>query len=164
MGYNVLRQIKPILYRLQRQYGVPVDYYVPLTNTNDVRTGRITRTYDVYRTKKTIALPASELRDFAYDLSYIAANKNFTYGGFFDSRDRVFIFRRQDFPKGFDFTIDHHIVFEHKRFKMESLQPTAQNWGVLILGQAIESVPTEEQHLAKAINRVTLSQDANGAN
>ena len=93
---TVLRQIKRILYRLKRQFGQEIVYSRNTTNTVNYRTGAITRAGTDVTIKRAIVLPARMIRSFEYDLTYIAANKNFTYGGFYDDSSRLIIVDRKD--------------------------------------------------------------------
>jgi hypothetical protein len=45
---------------------------------------------------RAILLPRKISTNFAYDLSFIAANKNFTYGGFFGKTQRVILIDARD--------------------------------------------------------------------
>ena len=93
---NVLRQIKPIIYRLKRNYGVTVKV-VRLSNLQDnLQTGKMSQDKQEITIKRAIVGPALALRDFVYDLSFIAANKNFTYGGFFDTDTSIMILDTKD--------------------------------------------------------------------
>jgi hypothetical protein len=58
-------------------------------------------------------------RDFEYDLSFIAANKNFTYGGFFDPSVRDVIIDSKDIPSGFEITGDMYVIFDDRRYEIK---------------------------------------------
>lgn len=70
--------------------------------TLDRAAGTAARTDADYSIKRAIVSPASQAGDFVYDLSFIAANKNFTYGGFFDTTQRYVIFDVRDIDKASD--------------------------------------------------------------
>ena len=129
---NNLREISIILYRLKRSYGLPATIKRVATSTQDVLTGVITQTYLEYPIKKVIVLPANEVRNFLYDLSYIAASKNFTYGGMFDQNSRVMIIDIKDAPKGFVLTNNDCIVFETKGYKIKDFELAEHNQGWLM--------------------------------
>lgn len=121
MSQNVLRQNKLAVYRLKRNYGLAARLYRPQTDSYafDVETGRQVRQWDYHDVARVIRLPAVIARKFVYDLSFIAANKNFTCGGFFDVDAVIFIVDRKDLKiKGTTniFTLDQnsHIEVESK--------------------------------------------------
>lgn len=97
MGAPNLRQIRNILYRLKREFGVPLvlhtisSYAEPNleTGTTDIQTTSI-------NIRRAIKLNVKLQRTFVYDLSFIAANKNFTTGGLFDKYDNVIIVDAHD--------------------------------------------------------------------
>ncbi len=88
---NLLRQITQIIYRLKRNYGDRVVIVQVGVTTNNLKTGKATQKTIMIEVNRAAILPANQKRDFDYDLSFIAANKNFTYGGFFDKIDMVII-------------------------------------------------------------------------
>ena len=98
MPQNVLRQNKVVVYRLKRNYGLACRIYRPDTDAYqfNIETGRQQRQWEYIDVKRGIRLPAAIARKFVYDLSFIAANKNFTYGGFFDVDSVLFIIDRKD--------------------------------------------------------------------
>jgi hypothetical protein len=68
-------------------------------------------------------------RDFSYDLAFIAANKNFTYGGFYDETSKFVMIDAKDLPAAItniqasdsiihesqEYDIDQHSESENKR-------------------------------------------------
>jgi len=108
---NVLRQNKLAVYRLKRNYGLAARIYQPVVGVYafNVETGKQERQWEFIDVRRIIRLPAVIARKFVYDLSFIAANKNFTYGGFFDVDAVIFIVDRKDLG---DFTIDNNGHFE----------------------------------------------------
>jgi len=96
MRSNNFRQHKIAIYRLKRNFGQAVTLRQCTSNISDIQTGEITRTYSDYNIIRAIVLPKNIKRDFSYDLSFIAANKNFTYGGFYDVNTRIVMIERKD--------------------------------------------------------------------
>jgi len=97
---NTLRQIKNIVYRLKRSHGVKATLRKRGADSYDVQTGAITRASSDIVIKRAIILPSQMTRQFFYDLSYVAANKNFAEGGFADINSSVAIIDIRDLPKG----------------------------------------------------------------
>lgn len=78
------REIRMIIYSLKREWGTPVLIRREKV-TLDVDTGDQTITVEQScNIRRAVILPRAVQTDFVYDLSFIAANKNFTYGGNFE--------------------------------------------------------------------------------
>ena len=93
---NILRQNKVILYRLKRSFGLEVEFYNPTSSDYDITTGAMTRVFENFTVKKAIVLPNQIQTKFSYDLAFIATNKNFTYGGYYDTSIRNMIVSKSD--------------------------------------------------------------------
>jgi hypothetical protein len=141
---NNLRQIELILYRLKREYGQLIYVRKPTQNDNDTQTGKIVRDYAVYKVKKAICLPADLMRSFVYDLTYIAANKNFAYGGLFDKLTKIFIIDKKDLKlEGIKLDIDTtcHVVCKARKYDIVSCDETEDSSGYLIKAKNIDATP-----------------------
>ena len=136
---NNLRQIRIILYRLKRNFGLPITFWHPISNTSNIQTGAINRSYTVTQIKRGIVLPTRTIRDFTYDLSYIAANKNFTYGAYFDTDDRLIILDKKDLPDGFSVSNNDHMVFETEIYVVKEFAMSEHGQGYVIKGKMITS-------------------------
>lgn len=112
MWSNNLRQSRNTIYKLKQNYGKVAYLRKPTTSTSDVTTGKMTRAYDVHRINKAVILPIDTLKTFIYDLTYVAANKNFTYGAYFDKSSSFVIIDPIDLPLGLEIaeSIDQIIV------------------------------------------------------
>jgi len=140
---NNLREIRIILYRLKRSYGLPAIIKRPLTSIQNVTTGVIVRTFETIPIKRVIVLPAQNLRNFIYDLAFIAASKNFTEGGLFDQNIRTMIIDIKDAPKGFILTMNDHIVFETRRYEIKNFELAEHNQGWLLQTIELDSSDAE---------------------
>jgi predicted secreted protein len=141
---NNLRQIELILYRLKREYGLPIVVRKQTQNDNDIQTGKITSAYDVYKIKRAICLPADLMRTFIYDLTYVAANKNFAYGGHFDKLTKVFIIDKKDIKvDGVKVAIglDCHIVYKERRYDIVAADETEDETSYLIKAKNVDQTP-----------------------
>ena len=99
-------QVKRILYQLKKIFGTSIVLREKTATTN-YATGAITNSVDTLTVKKAILLPRRMQRQFDYDLSFIAANKNFTYGGLYDSNTRWLIIDERDVTGAFDITLNY---------------------------------------------------------
>ena len=160
---NTLRQVRQVIYRMKRHYGFQVDIYQPNSPiTNDLRTGKTTITYVITRLTRVVVLTDQEMRTFTYDLSYIASNKNFTYGGFFDRTIRGFIFDQADLPKDFKFDLNDHLVYDGRRYEIKDKQSVAEGYAHFILGNDVAEAPDQVQHLVKVFQNLGVTQNASG--
>jgi len=137
-----LRQHKLLIYRLKRTFGQSATYYVPTSNTHDVTTGAITRTYDSYSLKKAVLMPAEAMRDFVYDLAYIASAKNFTHGAYFDSNNRVIIISAKDLPRDFRPKLKHHVEFDSERYEILKIVEQPSRAFYVFLAKALSNSAT----------------------
>ena len=77
------------IYSLKRRYGTSVTYHSFVSATKDLDAGEIAQVVLSLSIRQAVVLPEKMARRFIYDLAYVAANKNFTYGGFFDAKESV---------------------------------------------------------------------------
>lgn len=114
------REIQRIIYNLKRQWGTPMTLKREIARLNPdtgVETPTVTATVTLNR---GILLPRKMITDFSYDLSYIAANKNFTYGGFYGKTTRLILIDSRDLgfyviAKG------DYIIINSKRYVINDL-------------------------------------------
>jgi hypothetical protein len=137
---NNLRQISNIVYRLKRNYGVPVVLRRMIKDRTDLETGRVSREYTQVNIKRGIVLPEKLIPNFAYDLAYIAANKNFTYGGLFGSSTRLVILDGKDIPSAFIIAENDELIFSDKVHAVKSINDTAEKKGYILTVTTISSV------------------------
>lgn len=126
---NNLREIRKVIYRLKRQYGLRLLYIRPLTAEQDIDTGEIKRTFEQHEVKRAILLPSKIDRSFVYDLTFIAANNNFVGGAFFDQSSRIILVDGKDMP--FTPTLNDHVEFEGERYEIAEINVTAGHLGYL---------------------------------
>jgi hypothetical protein len=101
-----------------------MDYYYPTTNTFNVSTGGISRSYSVFNMKKVLILPTNLERDFDYDIAFLAANKNFTFGGFFDKDNVVVLIKYADL-RGHIPVLEDHVIYLNKKWQVKKSQEYA---------------------------------------
>ena len=138
---NVLREISAILYRLKREFGLPAKLRV-VNDTNNIETGVITPANTDYSIRRAILAPRRSVRDFVYDLAFIAANKNFTYGGFFDADRRTVIIDSKDLPSGVRPTQDMIIIFDTEQYDILGVQRAELDRGYILTCKHVASTET----------------------
>ena len=130
---NVLRQVGHVVYRLKRQYGLLMYIrYRQAADQYNLETGAITRDITSIKVRRGILLPERITRDFAYDLSFIAANKNFTYGGIYDINQREIIIDAKDLGS-FNLSIQTILTFSGSDYDIKELMWFEDNLAVKLI-------------------------------
>lgn len=134
---NRSRQIRNVIYRFQRLFGVAVSYRTVGTSSVNVQTGEVTLPESEIAIRKAIIIDRKKYPDIDYDLSFIAANKNFTYGGVFTRVERVMILLGRDLqgtvPKLEDYTI-----FQDKRYNIRNIEELDSKLGYILVLEAVD--------------------------
>jgi len=135
---NTLRENKKILYRLERQYGVPVVFRNPIQNDYNVQTGAMTRDYDTIKVRRVIVLPTRQTRDFVYDLAYIASNKNFTEGGYFDKTVRNMIVRKKWLGTNVP-SLEWECTYKNANYVVKEINETEDGAGYILICNSLDT-------------------------
>ena len=133
------RFLRSTIYKLKRRFGTSAIFVrIEETGATNYTTGVVA---DNYLEKKTVRnaifLPYALSRNFSYDLSYIAANKNFTYGGMYDISVSTIICDKRDL-KGFDLDLNAYVLVDCKRHEIKKIQEAYQDSTILII-QIVET-------------------------
>jgi len=136
---GIYRQHRVTIYQLKRLWGKAIRYYAPTSNTHDILTGAISRTYELTNIHKAIVCPSTIDRSFVYDLAFIAAAKNFTGGAYFDRSTRNVILDASDLPTGFVPKVKHHLEFEDDRFEIKTIERILDNAIYVIACQSLSN-------------------------
>lgn len=91
-----MKLVRNLIYKLKREYGQPAILRRETATSKDYGTGVSTISIADYSIKKAILLPTKLKSQFSYDLAFIAANKNFTYGGLYDQTNRIIMLDARD--------------------------------------------------------------------
>lgn len=137
MPRNNSYEITKALYQLKRSNSSPILIQRITQTTRDPKTGNRERSIEVHEVPRAIVGGSSVLKRFVYDLSYIAANKNFTTGALFDQYDGLVIVDALDLPKGFQFTHDLRIVNDGNIAEVKSFTQTSDNRAYIVHTKAL---------------------------
>ena len=138
--------ITNVLYRLKRDFGQEVYLFVQNTPAvQDVETGDVVFDENQHRINKAIVLPLKVFRDFEYDLSFIAANKNFTYGALFDAGTRVMLVDKKDLPQDYELNLNDSFVIGTKGYLIKQYEEFEEGRSVTFIieelkGQAVREI------------------------
>jgi len=138
---NQLSFVKQVIYKLKRAYGYPISIYRFKSQSVDVDTGKYNSERLRLDVRKAVILPSALLRKFSYDLSYIAANKNFAYGGHYDVDTRLMIVDGVDLPKNFVLMHEDYIVHDRHYYVLRQVEAITENLGYLITAKETEGTP-----------------------
>ena len=120
-NYEVTRAV----YRLKHSHG---DYILIQVRDEQARvnfkTGRKSIEVSYIPVYRAVVLGVDSVTRFAYDLAYIASNKNFTYGAEYDRYDRIFLIDGKDLPKGFKLEQQSRIIWQARPYRIEKFYET----------------------------------------
>lgn len=102
-----------------RDYGSTVTWVTTGTITRNLLTGDPVKDETKTVIKRALIMPEHVGRKFSYDLSFIAANKNFVLGGFFDKGEVAVIFLTSQLPADFD--LNDFVEFQDSRYNIKDI-------------------------------------------
>lgn len=142
------RMIRRVLYTLKRGYGFPLTLHKVSEETYDHETGKRTATIQICKIKRAIIMPSTLQTKFEYDLAYVAAGRNFTYGGTYDTSLRKIIIDARDLGD-FEIELEDYFIFEERRWQVSSIQEFEFRTAFLIVGREVKGTP---RYLIESIN------------
>lgn len=125
------RLIRKAFYKLKRDYGFPLRLYKITNVALDLEAGTKTRRVRYKSISRAVFVSARLYRSFVYDLSFIAENKNFVSGGFFDPEDRVILIDWQD-TRDFEIEVDDYIIYDNKHYLITERRTFENDAGYLV--------------------------------
>jgi hypothetical protein len=154
------REVLLVLYGLERKYGVPADLYKITVGEPNLETGRPDTTRIKYHTPKMVTHTVSMDHKFDYDIAFLAANKNFTYGGFYAPGDRIVIVRN---TWGLtEVTLKDWIIYDDKRYSIERVVTLDYRVGWILHLRHTPGVTPYQIHDKVVWSRVTPDHDMEG--
>jgi len=130
------REIKKIIYSIKREWGTPIRIEREEVSL-DVKTGEqsssLEESCDI---RRAVILPRAIQTDFVYDLSFIAANKNFTYGGNFEVTNQDVLVDARDVrnraDEKFEIHEDDYVYIGKRRYTIQKIAKYDKNGVVCI--------------------------------
>ncbi len=151
------RLIRRAFYRLKRDYGFPIRLYKITNVTLDLEAGTKTRRVKYKSIPRAVFVTARLYRSFVYDLSFIAVNKNFVSGGFFDAEDRVILIDWQD-TRDFEIEVDDYIVYDDKHYLITERRIFENNAGYLVKVRSVTGSELIDAGALETSNSVEITQ------
>lgn len=153
---NHPRFITNVLYSLKRKFGLEMELIFKISSTSDSRTGKIVVVKDSFNIRRGILLPSQVEREFTYGLTFIASNKNFTYGGLYDATKRRIILDGKDLPNQFVPEIGQSLIFDAKRWDIEKVEEFQIGKGYFLGVKQVTSINLEQLLKRHLFNDFTL--------
>lgn len=150
------KMIHDLLYAFKRQWGGEFQYVQILTSQADTTTGTRDISRQVFNLP-AVKLPIQTLRKFIQDIGYLAANKNFTYGGLNDYNTVRLLISAEDLPAGFNVDLDGYIVLDHKRYERVSFDNVFGACWILV-ARGVEGANPYARIVQPAYSRLELTQ------
>ena len=154
-----IRKIKGILYRLKRTWGQPLSLCYLTSSTTDLATGVKQVTRSALQIKRAILLPTSAHKAFKYDIGYLRANSNFTYGSLWTDASRRMIVDRTDLPADFTIAItdNQYVVYDHKRYSLKEVEDI-EDFAVMVTMEFTGGEVTNEVHEVLAYDHLMYTE------
>lgn len=118
---NDVKFMRDTLYDLKKRHSAEIKIVEITHQEQSNLTGRRLVERRTLTVRKAVRLPNSLLRNFAQDIAYLAANKNFTYGALNDYKTETFIIDCRDLPRTFVPNLNHYIVYKDKRYDVVNI-------------------------------------------
>lgn len=135
--------ISETIYNLKREFGRSLELYIVKTVTPDLETGKIVSDIRKIKIARTPVLQTKDAESFKYGLSFIAANKNFTYGGLFGTSIRTILVDSKDLPSDYVWSDEQYIITENTRYNMKDMVRYEGGYGFIceeMKGQKLEKI------------------------
>ena len=124
--------LKDSMYALKQNFGQRADLFKITVGQPDVITGVKTSTRKRVKVRRMIVLPVTIQNKFEYDLAFIAGNKNFTEGGFFETGDCIIIIDAKDLPKGHIINTGDYVVVKNRWYVCFQVDTLNYEYGWMI--------------------------------
>lgn len=156
-------EIQTYIYILERRGNFSPGKLIRITSTKPNyetgETGVETQQFDLPR---LVTYDASNTHKFEYDLGYLAANKNFTYGGLYEPGDRVAIFSTKGLPEAFELKMNDYIVLDGVKYNMQSFAALDVNAGYVVKLRATKDEKPYQTHNMAVREKLTMSEEIEG--
>lgn len=145
--------VKDTLYRLRHDYGKRASLYKMTVSAPNLQTGQKSTVRTRYKVRRMIILPITIQNKFEYDLSFIAANKNFTLGGFFEAGDRIVIIDAKDLPANHLLTMNHYIYTENRWYSVHKFESLLYEFGWMIHARQTQQASVPIQTISATVSQ-----------
>lgn len=151
-----------ILYALQRKWGTPADLYKVSVGSPDFVSGGKGVSRTLHHIPLFVTSSVTSTRKFEYDIGYLAANKNFTYGGFYEPGDRLGFIAASDVPSLIEITQEDYMIINGQRYNMQRIVELDFREGWYLHLRRIKNQKRYAIHEKYLWSRVSIDQDSGG--
>lgn len=159
-----LRLIKGVVYRLKRSFGCPMAVYRQSPESINLATGESSITRTSVEIKRAVVLPSKVHRGFTFDIGYLKANSNFTYGAIYTDAQREVIIDRKDLPFALAATDEFYIVYQGKRWEIKSVEEFEFNVAYYLILARIDGAIVNEVHNLRLNQQLEFGETIDGGN
>jgi hypothetical protein len=135
INHSLNRRIRQALYALKRGFGSTVKLHKLTQADTDYKTGVKSLSSTSITIHRCIVLPTKVQREVVQTV--LVANKEFTYGGSYDTNTRTFIIDARDLPKKYIIQTDDWIEFENYRYNLKIIEELEQHTGWTITAKRV---------------------------
>ena len=153
-----LKFIRDTIYSLKRKYGVSLDLYKISSVSNNITSGSRTITKTKYNIRRAAILPESYIKSKVYSLSYIAANKNFTYGALFNKNVKAILIDRKDLPRNIEIGLQDYINIDQKRFAVKESLELEMHAGYILICEFVDGLQPEAIYQLNIVDSIRFTQ------
>lgn len=137
VNYSLNRRMHQALYTLKRAFGNTVKLHKLVSIDTNYTTGVKEVDSTTIVIHRCIILPAKVQREVAQTISIISANKEFVYGGTYDTDMRTFIIDSKDLPKNYIIQNDDWLEFENYRYSPKVIEELMEHTGWLVIAKRV---------------------------
>lgn len=149
--------LRDAFYKMRLDYGRPGKVFQIISESTDSETGRRTVNQNVIPIPQIVVAPMSVVRKFFFDLAYMKANNNFTYGGDFDIADMlVFIDAK------YNVKIEDHVIMKNERFQIKKVTDVAGVFSIVQLNATPAQTPYDVIEVGTQSNLRLTEGQTNG--
>lgn len=116
---------------MKLDYGKKATLIKVLSEQTNSLTGQRSVQRDVVQIKKVVYLPEDVAKKYWYDMAFLKANTNFTYGGEADVKTRQIIVEKKDL-KNRKLTLEDFFILESERFHISKIYDLEHDLGYLV--------------------------------
>lgn len=152
---NNVRYILDTIYQFKREYGCELTYVEVLASESNVETGsrNINKRINVIQ---AVLLPRRNQRKFIQDISYLAANKNFTYGGLSDYESVTLVISSEDLPSQIQIDLNGYFILDGQRYEKTEFTKLDHEVGYILMGKAVKGSITYSLTNLNVSNNLTM--------
>lgn len=163
---NMYASIQRTIYSLKQRYGDEIQIYRLSSASTDYETGVKSATVSVIDIRKSVVLPAAEVRRFFASVAFLTASKQFLSPGNqgFDEGSRGFIIEARDVYQTddtFEFQPEDWIVYKGHRYDVVNIE-VLEDLGWMVMCKELKGTIPERVININTSNSLNFSSEQSG--